>query len=174
MNREELAWAAGFFDGEGHISTQGQWGMNMAVYQVDRRPLERYQAALGGLGRIYLRSHSNPNHRPIHIHKARSFEQAQAIIALLWNWLSGPKREQAAAALQRYRNAGVRRRVIDGTRCPQGHAYTEENVYRRSNGGKGCRKCRRAMDRRRRIRRGLPVRPEKAIAIRDVSYRESA
>jgi hypothetical protein len=47
----ELAWAAGFFDGEGHIAYRKRRLM-MAVAQTNREPLERFLDAVGG-GRIY-------------------------------------------------------------------------------------------------------------------------
>ena len=33
------------------------------------------------------------------------------------------------------------------THCPQGHEYTEENTYNRSNGNRSCKVCGRARDR---------------------------
>lgn len=59
----ELAWAAGFFDGEGH----SRWNTNIdavdgrraygtfaaIVAQVEREPLDRFMAAVGGLGKVY-------------------------------------------------------------------------------------------------------------------------
>jgi hypothetical protein len=35
------------------------------------------------------------------------------------------------------------------TRCPHGHEYTEGNIYRKSNGGRACRVCRRHQSRAR-------------------------
>lgn len=34
------------------------------------------------------------------------------------------------------------------TRCPKGHRYDERNTYRRPDGGRGCRLCRRDACRR--------------------------
>jgi hypothetical protein len=58
-SNRELAWAAGFFDGEGHvgISTQEEPSGTyrypiLIINQTDRRPLERFQHAVG-IGRIY-------------------------------------------------------------------------------------------------------------------------
>jgi hypothetical protein len=53
-NREELAWAAGFFDGEGSFS----WTMPAAfgwavINQTNRASLERFKRAVAGLGKIY-------------------------------------------------------------------------------------------------------------------------
>jgi len=48
----ERAWAAGFFDGEGTISSQGAKGtkkryLKIRVAHVDPRPLRRFAAAVG-------------------------------------------------------------------------------------------------------------------------------
>lgn len=43
---------------------------------------------------------------PFFAYKATSFQAAQHVIALLWRWLSPPKRAQAARALRRVKEAG--------------------------------------------------------------------
>jgi len=50
----DTAWAAGFWDGEGHGSVREQRNgeFNCSVDQQDRINLERFQNALDGLGRI--------------------------------------------------------------------------------------------------------------------------
>lgn len=49
----ERAWAAGFFDGEGHVSAGTNGGeFNCEIDQVDQVHLERFQAAVGGAGTI--------------------------------------------------------------------------------------------------------------------------
>lgn len=48
----ELGWAAGFWDGEGHVSARERNGeFDCSLDQADRVPLERLQSALG-VGRI--------------------------------------------------------------------------------------------------------------------------
>jgi hypothetical protein len=58
----ELAWAAGFFDGEGyigavHVNTQkgkykGNWTLQLSISQCDPYVLHRFREAVGGIGRI--------------------------------------------------------------------------------------------------------------------------
>jgi hypothetical protein len=93
---EELAWAAGFFDGEGTVG----WGaagkcLFMSISQKDVRPLERFRDAVG-VGKVQARIDKSGCQR----YEAYSFEQIQAVIAMLWKYLSGPKREQAVTALR--------------------------------------------------------------------------
>lgn len=47
----EAAWAAGFFDGEGHVRLGGRF-RQVSVHQTDRTVLERFQQAVGGVGTI--------------------------------------------------------------------------------------------------------------------------
>lgn len=117
----ELAWAAGFFDGEGHIGIaerNARSGRNLtfAVNQVDRRPLDRFAAALWMpdrvLGPYNMVRGGNLHWKPQHKFQVSSFEKVQAAIAMLWKYLSEPKREQAMAVLKElaYRRANPQKR----------------------------------------------------------------
>jgi len=44
----DYAWAAGFFDGEGHIAHQPRGGIQLIVVQVVREPLEFLCTLFGG------------------------------------------------------------------------------------------------------------------------------
>lgn len=106
LNREELAWAAGFFDGEGYVgnvrSNKHYRRAMLHVHQIRLEPLSRFQAALGGNIGILSGPYStgsNPNSSPTWRFYTTSFMETQAVIALLWYWLSPPKREQARSAL---------------------------------------------------------------------------
>lgn len=102
--REDLAWAAGFFDGEGHTRASEREGrkagsLSMIVPQNDKRVLERFQAALLGMGTI-----TGPHARPekkneFYVWVLTSAHKCQAAIAMLWEFLDTIKREQAAQAL---------------------------------------------------------------------------
>lgn len=119
-SREELAWAAGIFDGEGYIGTVERKvpshgrrvpRLEMRVSQYhDPEVIDRFAAALG-VGRV--------RHRVIKRDGASEwlwaswgFEPVQASVAMLWPWLSGPKRRQAARALESYHG----RRAVIGVR----------------------------------------------------------
>lgn len=109
MNREELAWAAGFFDGEGctHVhNIRRKTGKHykyaaISVGQTDesRESLLRLQALFGGT--IYR--HKDVNHQ-LRIH---GYEKVQAAVAMMWPWLGTIKREQAARVLEEVRTHGL-------------------------------------------------------------------
>ena len=102
----ELAWAAGFVDGEGCFTAgAGRWPQ-IIVVQVDRRPLERLHAALGGLGAVAARPPStrSPNDKPQFEWHVRDFEGVQQALILLWPYMCEPKREQATRMVLKVRS----------------------------------------------------------------------
>lgn len=105
LDLEELAWAAGFFDGEGTtIAKQDarrpdQFQLQFTVPQCGRDGvpdvLSRFQRAVLGMGVI-----DKPYGDSMYRWRARGFVDGQAALALLWPFLSAVKRAQAASALR--------------------------------------------------------------------------
>lgn len=106
----ELAWAAGFFDGEGstyfQIRTQQkgrqrQYGyLAAAVHQTHREVLDRFQEAVG-LGIVYgpykqKKAQWNDFWRYI-----AHGDEADAVLKLLWPYLGSVKRDQALEAFEK-------------------------------------------------------------------------
>ena len=100
MLETEIAWAAGFFDGEGCIThgrrhADGSVPLRLALNQVDRRPLDRFAQILGGSvkGPYTLKGKNvTKNASPYY---ALEYHNAEEVLILLWPYLSDPKREQA-------------------------------------------------------------------------------
>jgi hypothetical protein len=108
INREELAWAAGFFDGEGNIGAHRAngkyWHLRMHVSQTELEPLDRFRAAVLGLGSIHLRQRESKSHygsKPIYEYRTNAFQEVQAVMAMIGPFLSGPKRRQFIAAAKK-------------------------------------------------------------------------
>lgn len=115
----QLAWAAGLFDGEGCTSARpyksrpGSVRISASVSQSSHSAelvpsvLRRFQQAVGGMGSIGTPYFDVRSGTFAHQWRACSFEEAQAVIALLWLNLCPIKRAQAANALvdfcQQYR-----------------------------------------------------------------------
>lgn len=100
VSREELAWAAGFFDGEGYIAghnCRGS-GQRLQIPQVDRRALDRFQRAMG-FGKV-VGPWPNGKFSPRYHYRVGRFAEVQAAIALMWTWLGPVKKEQARNALR--------------------------------------------------------------------------
>lgn len=158
MNREELAWAAGFFDGEGTtavkrpLRSRGNesghrvYKQDRAAYplmtamQVDRHSLVRLKAAVRGLGHISgpYRVRSE-RHQPISRWETTSFEHFQAVLAMLWQFLGPVKRAQAVRAIEAHRE--WRARMLAGRNfCLMGHKIEGENLRIEGHRNR-CREC---------------------------------
>lgn len=106
-SREDLAWAAGFLEGEGSFRV-GRSTKNKRIYkvldvsavQVEREPLEK-MLSIFPFGKIYgPYTHSGKGTRlPHYRFVANRFERAQAVIAAVWPWLSTKRKAQCKAAL---------------------------------------------------------------------------
>ena len=104
LDQELLAWAAGFFDGEGttiakrQTSRPGYYQLQVSVPQVGRgglpEVLERFRVAALGSGRT-----EGPNKESVYCWRARGRIDAEAALALIWPYLGEVKRAQAASAM---------------------------------------------------------------------------
>lgn len=101
MEITEVAWAAGFFDGEGTTSVlkakRDKYSyIRMQVTQKNKETLDRFQTAVSGKGKIY-----KSNTRDIHSWNVYRKEDVLYCLKTLWPFLSSQKREQANMVLQR-------------------------------------------------------------------------
>ena len=120
MQSIELAWAAGFFDGEGYVGSVrrrpgprgGRWStvLAMEISQVDERPLQRFAAAVG-CGSINRRAVRNPRWRQQWRWRATQGAAERALCAL-WPYLSEPKREQALRAVDAIQEDRTQRNAL--------------------------------------------------------------
>lgn len=104
INTHELAWAAGFFDGEGHIRcdtrVNGVKILQFKISQNDPAVLVRFKRAVFNLGSIY-RPYRNgtKSYNQYYVYQIHNFESVQAVCAAMWKYLSPVKREQVVSAL---------------------------------------------------------------------------
>ncbi len=119
LDQELLAWAAGFFDGEGSTFARtdaarpGYRQLQVTVPQAGTavpEVLRRFQSAMLSLGRI-----DTPGAARVFMWRARGRTDAEIVLALLWPYLGEVKRRQASAALRavehQYASGLYRRRV---------------------------------------------------------------
>lgn len=101
--RENLMWAAGFFDGEGSTSPQkdrhGKHRAVIQINQVDSEALYRFRDAVGH-GKVYGPYKETRGHQDFYHFAATSFEDVYAIVAKLWGFIGTPKRKQMMRALR--------------------------------------------------------------------------
>src|SRR2546428_4621553 len=119
LDRAELAWAAGFFDGEGSTiartltSRPGYHQLNVTVPQSGRdgppAVLLRFQRVMLGMGHI-----SGPSDVGIYMLRYAAREEARLVLALMWPHLGDVKKDQAVRASElveyQYTSGAVRRR----------------------------------------------------------------
>lgn len=104
LSQTELAWAAGFFDGEGHIG-YGEYGKYktrklVAVVAGSHLPsLWRFQEAVMGRGKIYDGPGVN---KPTWQWRVGSFEDVQAVTAMLWPFLCEERQVQFIQKMCKY------------------------------------------------------------------------
>lgn len=107
-SREDLAWAAGLFEGEGCIraatdrQSKARWEGRayLDISQSEREVLDRFHQIVGTqFGKVYG-PYPKPNRKPYFRYMCTRFEQTQQIVILLWPWLSSRRRQQATLALK--------------------------------------------------------------------------
>jgi hypothetical protein len=123
IDARELAWAAGLFDGEGTFTeSHGCQGPNRYVQHraklnmTDEDVVRRFHIAVG-VGTVIAVPvpKKYPHYKPQWMWGVSRFEGVQAVIAMLWPFLSAPKRKRAKELLL---NAKARNhRSITGQRC---------------------------------------------------------
>lgn len=151
LSREDVAWAAGFFDGEGNVRNSAKASgskfvmFGLGLDQNDPELLYRFRDIFG-CGAVRAR-----NGRKCHQYTITKFEDAQFVAACMWPWLSVRRKEQISSALVAV--ADFKRRPVDGDRrvdsrgrlkhmpdCKNGHSYDEYGV-KDSRGHWKCLEC---------------------------------
>lgn len=112
---ENLAWAAGLFDGEGCSTLAGRrykgepspWVQpRLSIAQCDPEVLEKFQSifGVGTISKPY-RHPSRPNARRTYNLAIAGHPRFQYVIAAMWKYLGSVKREQARCVLDGWRKA---------------------------------------------------------------------
>ena len=99
----DLAWAAGFFDGEGNVSVKrhnNYTRANASIAQVDRRVLDKF-VGIVGFGKVYgpYQPRTPNSHEYYALHFTR-FWEIQQLGVLLWDNLGLIKKDQFRTALK--------------------------------------------------------------------------
>lgn len=140
--REEIAWAAGLFEGEGCIHELKKTSASLSVAMTDLDVLERFREVVGA-GHIGDARQRQANWKPIYQLQIYGREDVARILALFLPWFQSRRRAKAMAVLKRLEcNPG---RHADKTHCSRGHLLSDNNVYRwkRDPRRRICRTCHR-------------------------------
>lgn len=124
----ERAWAAGFFDGEGHCGCRkvqrGDYVSLTVVQTKETATLERFQAAVGGYGRIYERNHRREGWSQTWALQIAAHREVQQAVCLMWEFLSEPKRRQITDALTKYKQY----QADAAARRPEGFRWSNQKL----------------------------------------------
>lgn len=131
----ELAWAAGFFDGEGCTAKRfkrrtGTAQPYLTIGQSNREVLDRFRRAVGGFGSI-LGPYPTRG-QPVYFYRTSRFEYTQAVIAMLWRFLGSVKRQQAISAFQH-----VRSQVLKSPGPKPGYQQSPQHTAKRVEARRG-------------------------------------
>lgn len=119
MNKENLAWAAGFFDGEGCTSIKKKKSqinfraVVISMSQKDERVLNKWYKIF----HFGYYDDVQTKYGPMWRWNTTTFEQAQYVMCLLWPWLGEVKKEQYERVVKEYLNN--RKNVKKVNKIPQ-------------------------------------------------------
>lgn len=152
-HREDFAWLAGFWDGEGCVSSLNTtYAKNYPVFSLTQaggegEALCRRVARIAGV-RASVSGPFNPRsgdrgRQPQWKVRISGHERVQYLLAACWPWLSRTKQEQATRVLLGYRE--IRPVKAARTHCPKcASPWAEPHiVYNRASRGWRRRVCRR-------------------------------
>lgn len=151
MDPIQTAYAAGLFEGEGTVYTDGQNYPHASIRMTDREPLERMLATCGGkLYGPYVQHQQN--RKDTYLWSVWGWDAVEAFFERLGDHLSPRRVAQfqrvlATAPPPDERARGWPRR--NQTHCKRGHPFDAQNTGRQGK-QRFCRTCRRESDRARR------------------------
>ena len=138
--RENIAWAAGLFEGEGSISIKPQTAQ-LHLAMTDEDVVRKFHAIVG-MGNVYGPGidKRKPHYKPSWRWAVGGSKKSQALLAAFWPFLGARRQAKARDAI-----SSCARRTPYGeskVRCANGHEFTQENTYRSSQGKRACVTCR--------------------------------
>jgi hypothetical protein len=152
---EEIAWAAGLFEGEGSISLMQQRGRKsvgviMHMGSTDPDVTARFHAIVG-VGNVTIRDRPDPRHKRVWVWQSAAIDDVRHVARLLAPWLGARRSSRLHEVIAAYEAAPARR--ISKTHCPQGHEFTAENTLRINGKHRRCRECNKVAQRKQTVRR---------------------
>lgn len=121
---EEIAWAAGVFEGEGCFSVSKR-SLTVQVNMTDQDIVERFGSIMG-FGKVRTKTTSNPKHKPQWIWIAQTRAEFTQALTLFEPWLGERRLARARGIL-----AGLERKDYIEVRCQD--CNKTEHVMRTSS-----------------------------------------
>jgi hypothetical protein len=145
--REDIAWAAGLFEGEGYVGVGGTGNRQprVAITMTDEEPIVRFHRAVE---RGTLRSYppTGSGRKPTWQWSVQGKEDVLHVLGLLWPYLCDRRLEAATEVIER-----AAKMNDDAGFCKRGHDLSDAaHLYVHQKSGKRhCRTCRIEYARRR-------------------------
>jgi len=133
----DIAWAAGFIEGEGSFTAHAA-AITISAVQVELGPLLRLRDLFCGSIRQY-QNRSPGRHQPYN-KWALHGSPAVAVAFTLFPFMSAKRRQQIHRMVAMWKGRPGRNNSLK-THCPRGHEYIESNLYRDRKGSRLCKQC---------------------------------
>lgn len=157
ISREDLAWAAGLFEGEGSFSVHNaRLGNPVASLVItDEDIIRRFHdiVKIGSVVGPYTHK-EHPEWKPKWQWRASGFHVVQAVVSLFWRWLGKRRKTRAKEVLFIGRSKNPRNSAKIS--CPNGHPY-DRQTQGKSGTQRYCSICQNA---KRRMRRAETKKPK--------------
>lgn len=132
LDTHELAWAAGFFDGEGSTHRRIDGSVILSIDQKGNIPLIRFKNAIGNKGGI---SYHSGFRRDIGETQAMyklsvgNFQDVQFVMALLWKYLCPIKRQQYKRHVIEHLKSCKKNNLLKTNKAINQRYYTARKEY---------------------------------------------
>lgn len=134
----DLAWAAGFLEGEGSFGINGG-SARVTAAQVQKEPLDRMHRLFGG--HLWLKQPNGVGNQPIWVWYVNSRRSA-AVMMTLYSFMSPKRKLEIEFALSEWRSAR-NMKSAGSLVCTRGHSITGDNAVQvPSRTFPMCRACR--------------------------------
>jgi hypothetical protein len=144
--REDIAWAAGLFEGEGTVGTQEtaeRIRVRFALAMTDEDVVRRFRRILG-VGHVNGPNWHKGSTKPQWRWSATKRADVAIVSDLLYPFLGERRRNALERAWHAFANQPEpRRHKSEKTHCPQGHPYVGQNLVHRDGEGRRCAECER-------------------------------
>jgi hypothetical protein len=135
--RENIAWAGGFFEGEGTITARAPCPF-VAVGSTDLDVLRRFHNIMGVGGISGPRKPAKPHYKPLYFWSCGGNRRVIAVLAALWPFLGERRQQKAKEAIELAAKAV---RWAHRTHCKHGHEFTVVNTIALGGKRRACRTC---------------------------------
>lgn len=135
MNRDNIIWLAGLFEGEGYVLFPGKNEVNIGIKMNDQDVIEKIHQIFGGS--IYHYDREDPRHSDYWVWSLRKREEVKIIIERILPWMGERRTTKMIEGLERLGRQGQLSLIQHGTVS----GYNKEI----KRGLPTCKQCRKAV-----------------------------